>query len=253
LNGAIKPSDWTHPGPSPLDPRYGTGVLNLFNSYQQLTGGKNPFIAATTATPAGSSHPPSTATGTIGNLSGWDFNTLSSSILADAVNHYLFNLVSTGSNTTFTGTLTLAWNRGTNGLNDLDLFLYNVTSGALITLSTSRVDNVEHIFVTKLPPGRYDLQVLKNGGLTGRSLTDTETYALAFEFSAVSLGITNAGSNTLLTWPIYPAGFVLESTPSLNPPATWTTVNLTPLVTNNQNRVLINPRSGNQFFRLRSP
>jgi hypothetical protein len=253
LNGAIKPADWANPSPSPLDPRYGTGVLNIFNSYKQLTGGKNPFIASTTASPPGGSHPPSNAAGNVGTLSGWDFNTLSSSVLADGINHYFFNLVSAVSNTTFTGTLTVVWNRGTNGLNDLDLYLYNATSGSLITLSTSRVDNVEHIFATKLLPGRYDLQVLKNGGLSGRSITDAETYSLAFEFSAVSLGITNSGGNVLLNWPIYPAGFVVESTASITPPATWSTVNQTPVVTNDQNRILVNSSSGNQFFRLRRP
>src|SRR5271170_2907772 len=46
LNGAIKPPDWTNDAPSPLDDRYGAGVLNVFNSYEQLTGGKNNFIVA---------------------------------------------------------------------------------------------------------------------------------------------------------------------------------------------------------------
>ena len=41
LNGAIKPADWTNNPPSPLDTRYGAGVLNVFNSYEQLAGGKH--------------------------------------------------------------------------------------------------------------------------------------------------------------------------------------------------------------------
>ncbi len=40
LNGAVKPPDWTNSNSSPLDARYGAGVLNVFNSYEQLAGGK---------------------------------------------------------------------------------------------------------------------------------------------------------------------------------------------------------------------
>ena len=78
LNGAVKPADWTNNPPSPLDPRYGAGVLNVFNSYEQLAGGKHGYIASTSV-PTGSAHPPTGATGTIGALSGWDFNTNTSS------------------------------------------------------------------------------------------------------------------------------------------------------------------------------
>ena len=52
LNGAVKPADWTNIAPSPLDTRYGAGVLNVLNSYEQLAGGRmgtsfpRPFPAA---------------------------------------------------------------------------------------------------------------------------------------------------------------------------------------------------------------
>ena len=39
LNGAIKPTAWSNPSPSPLDPLYGAGILDVFESYHQLTGG----------------------------------------------------------------------------------------------------------------------------------------------------------------------------------------------------------------------
>ncbi len=70
LNGAIKPADWTNEAPSPLDYRYGAGVLNVFNSYEQLTGGKNGYIVSNSV-PSGSPHPPTGNTGTVGTLSGW--------------------------------------------------------------------------------------------------------------------------------------------------------------------------------------
>jgi hypothetical protein len=40
---------------------------------------------------------------------------------------------------------------------------------------------VEHLYAVGLPPGRYDLQVLKNGSVSKR-VTPAEAYALAFEF-----------------------------------------------------------------------
>src|SRR5262249_1545219 len=47
MNGAEKPSDWAHTATAPLDARYGAGVLNLWNSYRQLRGGKQAFAIST--------------------------------------------------------------------------------------------------------------------------------------------------------------------------------------------------------------
>ena len=54
-----------------------------------------------------------------------------------------------------------------------------------------------------------------------------------------------------LTWPVYPAGFALES--STNPAAAWTTNISLPVITNLQNRVVLPSASGGEFFRLRRP
>ena len=180
LNGAVKPADWTNVAPSPLDYRYGAGVLNVFNSYEQLAGGKHGFIVSTTGS-TGGAHPPTGAAGTVGVLSGWDFNTNTSGKFPsqfDAVNHYYFNVTNGASNATFTATMTLVWNRQQNqtAINDLNLFLYNCANSNLVACSTSLVDNVEHIFVPKLAPGRYDLQVWKAGG--SGIVSASEIYAL---------------------------------------------------------------------------
>ena len=165
LNGAIKPSGWTNSSSAPLHPRYGAGVLNVFNSYEQLAGGKWSYIVATSV-PTNNPHPPTGDIGTIGALSGWDFNTNSSSTNFDGVNHYYFNVTNNLSGATFTATTTLVWNRHRNktNINNLDLFLYDANSN-LVACSTSLVDNVEHIYLTNLAQGRYDLQVLKKGGV----------------------------------------------------------------------------------------
>jgi hypothetical protein len=255
LNGAIKPADWTNEAPSPLDYRYGAGVLNVFNSYEQLTGGKNGYIVSNSV-PSGSPHPPTGNTGTVGTLSGWDFNTISSSthLLStnDGVNHYYFNVTNGVNQAAFTATATLVWNRQQNqtNINNLDLFLYDTISSNLIAASTSLVDNVQHIWLPQLPQGRYDLQVLKSGE---NSVSDTETYALAFEFFSMSLNISQSGTNTMLSWPIYPTGFVLESTTNLASPIFWSRNNPAPVVTNNQNLVVLNATNGFQFFQLGRP
>jgi hypothetical protein len=252
LNGAIKPTDWTNSSSSPLDARYGAGVLNIFNSYEQLTGGKQSFIVATSVS-VNSPHPPTGDTGTVAGLSGWDFNTNNSSLSLDGVNHYYFNVTNSANAPAFTATATLVWNRhqGKTNINNLNLFLYNAANSNLVTGSTSLVDNVEHIFVPQLAPGRYDLQVWKKGGTT---VSTNETYALAWEFFSLPLAIAPSGTSAALNWPVYPAGFVVESTANLNSPAVWSTNDIPPpVVTNNQNCILLDATNANQFFRLRRP
>ncbi|MGA2240942.1 MAG: S8 family serine peptidase [Verrucomicrobiota bacterium] len=250
LNGAIKPADWTNGAASPLDARYGAGVLNVFNSYKQLAGQKQTnFVSASVST--GAAHPPTGATNTIGVLSGWNFTSLTSSPSLDAVAHYYFNVTNGVSNATFTATATLVWNRQQNksSINNLHLFLYNAANSNLVAVCTSAVDNVQHLFVPKLPPGRYDLQVFKSGGAM---VSTNETYALAFEFFSTPLNIASFGTNVVLKWPIYPAGFVLQGATNLAAPV-WNTNNPAPAVTNGQNSVTLGATNSSRFFRLRRP
>jgi hypothetical protein len=256
LNGAVKPADWTNSNSSPLDARYGAGVLNVFNSYKQLAGGKHGYIASTTVS-AGGAHPPNGATGTVSVLSGWDFNTNTSSSIPsaqDGVKHYFFNVNNSNGNARFSATATLVWLRQQNqtSINNLDLFLYNAATSNLVACSTSRVDNVEHLWLPHLAPGRYDLQVWMSA--SGINIANnSEPYALAWEFFSTSLRITNSAGNVSVSWPVYPAGFLVESVTSLISP-NWTTNNLpTAIITNNNNCVLLNATNAGQFFRLRRP
>jgi hypothetical protein len=255
LNGAVKPADWTNVAPSPLDYRYGAGVLDVFNSYKQLAGGKHGYIVSMTVS-TGGAHPPTGATGTVGVLSGWDFNTNTSGKFPsqfDAVNHYYFNVTNSASNATFTATMTLVWNRHQNktNINNLNLFLYNAANSNLVTCSASLVDNVQHIFLPNLPQGRYDLQVWKAGG--SGIVSASETYALAWEFFSESLNVMKSGANISVSWPVYPDGFVLKTATNLVPPVAWGANNPAPDVTNNQNVVLLGATNPAQFFRLQRP
>ena len=251
LNGAVKPADWTNENSSPLDARYGAGVVNVLNSYEQLAGGKNSGIVSTMVA-TGGAHPPTGATGTVGVLSGWDFSTNTSSAASDAIRHYYFNVTNNSGGAKFTATATLVWNRHRykTGINNLNLFLYNCANSNLVACSTSLVDNVEHIFVPQLAPGRYDLQIWKAGGTT---VTTNEACALAFEFFSDTLAVAKAGTNTVLSWPAYPAGFRVEAATSLVAPV-WSTNNLPPsVITNSRNSLMLNATNAEQFFRLRRP
>ena len=250
LNGAVKTADWTNSNSSPLDMRYGAGVLNVFNAYEQLAGGKQNFSASNSVA-IGAAHPPLEATNFVAATSGWDFRTIATSATNDAVNHYFFN-VSNGM-----PTVTLVWNRQlgqtnySNCINDLDLFLFNAANSNFVACSTSRVDNVEHLFIPRLPAGRYDLQVLKNGGTN--VVSTAETYALAFAFVPTKLNLAGSGPNAVLTWPAYPAGFLVETTTNLAAPA-WSTNNLpAAALTNRLNLLQLPMTNALQFFRLRLP
>jgi len=249
LNGALKPTGWTHTTTAPLDTRYGSGVLNVFNSYRQLAAGKMPFVEST-AVSAGAAHPPGANSANL-QLVGWDMNTIASTVLQDRVNHYYFNLPASGGGL-FTFTATLVWNRpvAQSAANNLDLFLYNVGTGSAVASSVSSVDNVEHIYFTNLVAGRYDLQVLKKGGPLGMG---TETYALAVEAFSLALSIATSGNSAVITWPLYPAGFTLQSATSLNPPISWMAVASPVVITNNQNRVVLPTAVAPQFLRLIRP
>ena len=246
LNGAVKPANWTNSSSSPLDARYGAGVVNVFNAHEQLAGGKQVFCVSNTVA-SGAAHPPVADTNSVAATSGWSLESISSSATDDAVNHYFFN-VSSG-----TATITLVWNRqfGQSNINNLDLFLFDAASSNLVAGSTSRVDNVEHLFLPQLPAGRYDVQVLKNGGTN--SVSDGETYALAFAFVSPEPTLTKSGVNLTLTWPVYPAGFRAEATMNLISPV-WGTNDLSaPFFTNSMNNLILNATNAFQFFRLRSP
>ncbi|HEY3762395.1 MAG TPA: S8 family serine peptidase [Verrucomicrobiae bacterium] len=256
LNGAVKPSNWTNSTSSPLDARYGAGILNLFNSYQQFIGGEHGYSVSNSVS-QGSAHPPTTVTGTVPALTGWNFHSISSSQFVpifssaeDGVEHYFFNITN---NAGINLTATLVWERQQNqtNINHLALFLYNCANSNLITCCTSAVDNVQHIFVSGLPAGTYDLQVWKAGG---SYVSASESYALAWTFSAIPMAVTQSGPNINLSWPAYPAGATLKATTNLDSPIVWTTNNISyPTYTNGMETVSLPANNAARFFELTPP
>ncbi|HEY1789871.1 MAG TPA: S8 family serine peptidase [Verrucomicrobiae bacterium] len=253
LNGAVKQANWTNVPPSPLDYTNGAGMLNVFNSYEQMAAGKHGWNFSTNI-PIGTAHPPVIMTASVPVLNGWDFNTNDSSSTSDAVNHYFFNVTNEIGGSSFTLTSTLVWNRHENetNINSLELYLYNTANSNLVAASTSVVDNVQHVFVRQLPQGRYDLQVWKAGG---NSIVSTnESYALAWEIVSEVLKVKHSGTNLILSWPVYPAGYAVASIPTLTPPVAWSTNGIpAPVLTNSQNVVSLPLNASVQFFRLQTP
>jgi hypothetical protein len=73
----------------------------------------------------------------------------------------------------------------------------------------------------------------------------------ALEWSPPKLSVTAVGSNLILTWPTAPAGFVLESAPSLGPGAAWQLeANGVAGSTNGFDRRVIARNDPARFFRL---
>jgi hypothetical protein len=173
MNGATKPAGWTNSSTAPLDPTYGSGIVNAYNSYENLAAGRKlPTMVNGTALPVW---------GSSSTSAGWDLNTLTTTRSTNAVAHYLLDVPG---ESVFTSTLT--WDRpaGTitdssiqsTTINQFDLLLYNVVNGALME-SISSVDNVQYLYTADLPAGFYDLEVVKEGA---DAESGTDTYALAF-------------------------------------------------------------------------
>jgi len=110
------------------------------------------------------------------------------------------------------------------------------------------VDNVEHIFLPSLSAGRYDLQVLKKGSIA--QVSPGETYALAFEIFTLPLNARMTNGSVIISWPVAPTGFQLQSTTSLASPVSWASVTNAFSITNNQCVVTLPVGGGDQFFRL---
>jgi len=205
LNGAIKPKfeptmdgNWirVHNGVfrEPLDRRYGSGVLNVFNSYKQWQAGRTAptmrnvatplpisdsgVTLATVSTPPG----PSTTLSTTATKAGWDFNSVTTPMTGGNVeNQYLIEILGIPSDA-YNGSVTLNWNRqnGQTQINNLELFLTSATDDVPLESSESPIDNVEHLDVEGLRPGQYRLRVVK---LAANRVSDNEDYAVAFNFA----------------------------------------------------------------------
>jgi hypothetical protein len=70
---------------------------------------------------------------------------------------------------------------------------------------------------------------------------------------APTLAIVRGGANVDLKWPTGAGGFVLETSGSLGPTASWSTVPSPAVLNGNENVVNLVASPGTHFFRLRKP
>ncbi|HEX4084152.1 MAG TPA: S8 family serine peptidase [Chthoniobacteraceae bacterium] len=163
LTGAAKPSGWSHTSTAPLDPNYGAGVLNVYNSYEELMGGRY-----------------SPGTNGINASRGWSYGIITSKAKAAGTADYT---ISTGSSGALIATL--VWNKGYGaaGINQISLFVFD-SGGNQLAESVSTVDNVQHIYLTGLSGGTYRIEVQKAAGRIGSAAVAAAscTYALAWDF-----------------------------------------------------------------------
>ena len=179
LNGAVKPPGWTHTTTAPLDFTVGAGILNVLNSCNELMGGAHTPVSQVLS--SGTAHPPLTSGRSLPAVKGWCYRGIASNASAQGVHHYVVT-------TTTTAALvaTLVWNKPyrQKSINQLSLYLYDPT-GALLASSQSTVDNVQQIYLTSLPAGRYDLEVVKTSGRLKAPgvVSASDIYALVWDFS----------------------------------------------------------------------
>ncbi len=205
LNGAVQPTGWTHTDTAPLDARYGAGVLNVNNAFQNLAAGRTAVTVSNTDAAV-------LSTPTITQGSGWDVESLSNngphpgSTPVTYVNHYVFTAatIKAGSGDAFKATL--VWNAQTTttggGTNltfsekqtPIYLELFNAQTDALVSESVSTVDNVQQVDALLMPGTNYDLQVLTSGS----NFVSSDTYALAFSTTAISIATPEPAACALL-------------------------------------------------------
>ncbi len=163
----------------PLDPVFGSGLLNVQASYNILLAG--PQLASTSSIVAST---------------GWSVASIG---LGQTQTYYLN--VPAGAPYNFSALVTwerqIALTPGVNGaaatltpsMAQIDLNLYQVTSGfnlgTLVDSSVSSIDNVQDVFERYLQPGRYAVQLSRADSLS----TDPGNYGLAWQ-------LTVAGSST---------------------------------------------------------
>ena len=252
MNSGVKALDdngaaWANSSTVPLDNQQGTGILDLRRVHRMYAAGEQP--------PGASSVP------------GFDFGRVTGTNTPGTTNNV--NIYRLGSPATSNADLdvTLAWDRHTswndangNGRIDatdsffvsaadaqdnLDLSLYK--NGVLLAQSRSAVDTVEHVHLTGLTPGAYELRVER---LSVPNSGASEDYGLAWHSNApwtnlppvvritqiqLSVGLTVRITFQLVSGQT--RGFQLQSTADLNDAPAWTT----------HGSVAAVPLGGNQF------
>jgi hypothetical protein len=187
LAGATKNefTAWDRTTTRPLDEVFGAGEANVYNSYRILAGGE---FGGSTGEPVAAAPNEAWDYGSAAGLAAPIYYDLVVDVAAKDLSVILdwnIDVIDQDAGTDFIPLTELA---------NMDLRLYDSTSGFLNTLldsSLSTVDNVEHIFQAFLGPGRYTLEVRSDVA---------HDYGLAWRFTSVpepNFGWIGAGAFAL--------------------------------------------------------
>jgi hypothetical protein len=111
------------------------------------------------------------ATTNVGVLSGWDFNTNTSSSTSDGVNHYYFNVTNSAGNAAFTATATLVWNRHQNKTaSTISTCFYTTPPTATLSLAAPASWTTLNTFLCRNRAGPLRFAGLENSG--GSTVSD---------------------------------------------------------------------------------
>jgi hypothetical protein len=260
---------WSNSEFVPLDEQQGTGILNLRRVYVMYSAGQQP-------------------TGAVA-VPGFDFATIYGTnapglnILGSTNGVVSYRL---GSPATASADLdvTLAWDRHTfwldvNGNGEIDaadtfyvdtnndaqnnLNLVLFRNGAVIAESRSAVDTVQHLHLTDLAPGAYELHVER---LFVTNSGNSEPYGLAWNSSVpwtnlppeVAFNSAYVGAGSTATFQFQLVGgqagnFQLQSTPSLAAPETWAPLPDVPFIQTGSNTFQMQmnlDQKPSSFFRI---
>lgn len=180
---------------NPYDNLFGAGELNIYNAWHILNAGEQNASTTVEVGPR-----------------GWDY---ASATVAPAGRRYFFSVPAGRVAGSFSAAL--VWHRiivNTFGsysslLPNLTLKLYaasSFTAGALISSSTSSLDNVEHLHLYNLPPGQYVMEVT----------SDTAAHAFSLAWNA------QIGAGPELVGTRSPGGPVALTASGLDPFVTYT-------------------------------
>lgn len=183
---------WSHTTTDPLDPTFGAGELNVFNSYNILAAGEQEGTnGAAPAAPVSSN--------------GWDYEIAASTTMP---RYYNLDLTAGASELS----VSLNWNAEISSLNgqgtptftfaNMDLKIYDSTTtflggGTPIDESVSTDHNLEHLYLMNLAPGLYTLEVTsdtaRDFGIAWRTIPEPSAF-----LCLLALGIAAGGWHLFL-------------------------------------------------------
>jgi pimeloyl-ACP methyl ester carboxylesterase len=150
--------------------------------------------------------------------------------------------------------LTMAFNFMLQGSGNQDSFQVALNSNNLMTVETVLIQTNVTMSSGMIDVSQYAGQQaeLFFGIIGGTSTNAIVTISdIAFYVTLPPpLQIQLAGTNVVVSWPFWAAGFVLESANKLAPPASWTTVTNVPVIVNFQYTVTNQISGGSRFYRL---